>query len=60
MSSRKGPFLRDLERFRTELVDCRKDTLQAYVEATKPIYKLSKLEKNLKSENLSDSKTDIV
>ena len=55
----KVPFLRDLERFRTELVEYRKDTLQAFklVDAIKPNYsELSKLEENLKSENLSDSK----
>ena len=55
----KVPFLRDIERFRKEFDESRKDPLRAYklVEATKPNYnELSKLEKNLKSENLSDSK----
>ena len=55
----KVPFLRDIERFRTELLDCRKNTIRAFqlVEATKPYYnELLKLEKNLKSENLSDPK----
>ena len=36
----KVPFLRDIELFRTEIVDCRKDTIGAYkiAEATKPNY----------------------
>ena len=53
------PFLRDLERFLTELVDCRKDTLKAYklVQATKTSFEEpSDLEKKLKAENLNDSK----
>ena len=53
------PFLRDLERFLTELVDCRKDLLKAYklVQATKTSFKEpSDLEKKLKAENLNDSK----
>ena len=54
----KVRFLRDIEICRTEFVDCRKDTLRAYklLEAHKQIYnELSKLEKKLKAENLSDS-----
>ena len=54
----KVPPLRDIEIFRSELVDCPKDTLRAYkvLEAAVPILKeLSILEKRLKAENFSDS-----
>ena len=54
----KVPFLRDIEGFRTEVINCRKDTVRAYklVEAAKPIFNdLPKMEKKLKEENLSDS-----
>ena len=50
----KMPFLRDIQIYRTDFVDCRKDTLRAYklTEAHKQIYnELSELEE----ENLSDS-----
>ena len=54
----KVPFLRDIEGFRTEVIDCRKDTVRAYklVGAAKPIFNdLPKMEWKLKAENLSDS-----
>ena len=60
----KLPFLRDIEGFRTEVIDCRNNTVFAYklVEAAKPIFNdLPKMEKKLRTENLSDSeKPDIV
>ena len=36
----KVPFLRDIDGFRTEVADCRQDTVRAYklVEAAKPIF----------------------
>ena len=54
----KIPFHRDIEGFRQEVIDCRKDTVWAYklVEAAKPIFNdLPKMEKKLKAEILSDS-----
>ena len=51
-------FLHDIEGFRTEVIDCRKDTVCAYnlVEAGKLIFNdLPKMEKKLKAENLCDS-----
>ena len=53
------PFLRDIERFRTEIFDFRKNTLRVYklMEAHKQILKkLSYLEKKLWAENINDSK----
>ena len=54
----KVPFLRDIEGFRTEVIDCGKNTVRAYklVKAAKPVFNdLPKMEKKLKAENLSDS-----
>ena len=50
----KVPFLREIKIYRTEIVNCRKDTLRAYklAEARKRIYnELSMLEED----NISDS-----
>ena len=53
----KVPFLQNIEIYCTDFIDCRKYTLRAYklAEATKPNYnEVSKLEKNLKAENVSE------
>ena len=52
------PFLRDIEKFRTEFVGFCEDTFRAYktVKAAHPIEsELSSLEERLKTENSSDS-----
>ena len=38
----KLPFLRDIDGFRTEVADCRQDTVRAYklVEAAEPFFKM--------------------
>ena len=56
----KLPILREIEKFRTKINDCRKNTLRIYkldeVSVSSISCKWSTLEKNLKAESLTDSK----